>query len=167
MQSRPFFLAPCPPYLGLPAAPPLTQQRDDSRPVSTFAVVVRDHREERRYENKLGFNQCRKSISGRCVRFGKIRHETGKLCFLGSFLLWFFVHFLLSFLPVLWALMKAQAIKTGWKHNLDSVSVKKYFFFTERPLVFCAIFIKGLFGGILERLSQTTHWYSKWVPVVL
>lgn len=61
--------------------------------VSTFAVAVRDHREEGRHENKLGFNQCRKSISGRCVCFRKIRQQTGKLCFQGSILLWFFVHF--------------------------------------------------------------------------
>lgn len=138
--------------------------------VSTFAAAVRVHREEGRYENKLGFNQCRKSISRRCVCFRKIRHETGKLSFSGinPFMISLFIFYYYSrlFYEPSWRLKRSRRAE-NIAQMPRCVSVKRYFFFAERPLVFRAIFIKGLFGGILERLSQTTHWYSKWAPYVL
>lgn len=133
MQSRPFFLAPCPPYLGLPAAPPLTQQRDDSRP--QFPPLPRSCEiTEKRDGTKTNWaliSAGNLSAGGASV-FGKSDMRQESSLFQGSILLWFFVHFLLLFSPVLWALVKAQAIKTGWKHNLDAtvcISQKVFFLY--------------------------------------
>lgn len=150
MQSRPFFLAPCPPYLGLPAAPPLTQQRDDSRPQFPplpWPCEIREKRDGTKTNWAL-ISAGNLSVGGASV-FGKSDSRQESFVFKDqSFYDSFFI-FLLLFLPVLWALVKAQAIKTGWKHNLDSTVriSQKVFFLYRMPTGFLCHFHEGTIWG--------------------